>query len=244
MKLLEQVEHGRKPRPRRIMLYGVQGIGKTTWGAMAPDSLLMRIEDGADDIDCSKTPLITTCEQALEAISEITTEAHAYRSLVIDTLDALEALVWADVCRAKAVANIEEIGYGKGYNFALGFWREFLARLSKLRDARGMVIILIAHSKIEKFQNPETDGYDRYSPKLHKTAAALVQEWCDEVLFATYKVYTRSVEEGFNRKVNKGIGGDERVLKTTEQPAHMAKNRLNLPKELPLAWAEYAKFLN
>jgi hypothetical protein len=103
-----------------------------------------------------------------------------------------------------------------------------------------MTVVLIAHAKIERFENPETDSYDRYSPRLHKLASHVIQEWCDEVFFATYKVYTKQADEGFNRKKAKGIGTGERVMFTTERPSHLAKNRLNLPDELPLDWQAYA----
>ena len=106
-----------------------------------------------------------------------------------------------------------------------------------------MTVILIAHAKIERFENPETESYDRYVPRLHKYARAVVQEWCDEVLFATYKVYTKVTDEGFNRKKAKGMGSGERVIRTTERPAHLAKNRLNLPDELPLDWPAYAQYI-
>ena len=115
--------------------------------------------------------------------------------------------------------------------------------LSALRDQRGLTVILIAHAKIERFEDPQTEAYDRYMPRLHKSASALISEWCDEVLFTNYRVFTKSQDEGFNRTRVQGLGSGERVLKTTERPAHLAKNRLNLPDELPLAWSEFAKFL-
>jgi hypothetical protein len=71
----------------------------------------------------------------------------------------------------------------------------------------------------------------------------MVAEWSDEVLFATYKVFTKATEEGFNQKRVQGLGTGERVLRTTERPSHLAKNRLNLPDELPLAWSAFAQHL-
>ncbi|MFW5750284.1 MAG: AAA family ATPase, partial [Planctomycetota bacterium] len=99
------------------------------------------------------------------------------------------------------------------------------------------------HAKVERFDNPETESFDRYAPRLHKTACALVIEWCDEVLFANYRVFTKTTDEGFNRQRVQGVGNGERVLRTTERPAHIAKNRLGLPDELPLEWPELAQFL-
>ena len=243
MGLLGQVHRGKRPAARRVLLYGVQGIGKSTFGAMAPDAIFLPTEDGQDDIECAKLPVVTSFEQAITALSELYSEPHDFRTLVVDSLDWLERIIWAEVCSKKHVANIEDIGYGKGYAFAIDLWREFIAGLSALRNDRGMMIILIAHSKIEKFQNPEGSDYDKYQPRLHKTAAAIVQEWCDEVLFDTYKTFTAEVKAEFNKTIAKGLGGTDRVMRTTERPAHMAKNRLGLPDELPFSWDSYAQFL-
>jgi len=108
-----------------------------------------------------------------------------------------------------------------------------------------MMVILIAHCQIEKFQSPMADTYDRYGPRLHRQASARVQEWCDEVLFATYRVQTRQVDEGFDRKRTRAVGQAERVVYTTEGPAHVAKHRLpGLPDELPLDFRAYAQFIH
>lgn len=240
MSLLAQVSTGRKPAPRRVLLYGTQGIGKSSFGASTPSSIFIPTEDGLAEIDCARVPLAQSYGDIIQALEALYTEEHSYRTVVIDSLDWLERMVWAKVCQERSVGNIEDIGYGKGYHFALTPWRDFLAGLDAIRNVRSMHIVLIAHAKIERFENPETDSYDRYSPRIHKLAAALIQEWCDEVLFATYKVYTKQTDEGFNRKKAKGIGTGERIMYTTERPSHIAKNRLNLPDELPLDWHAYA----
>lgn len=145
---------------------------------------------------------------------------------------------------AVPVENIEDFGFARGDMYALDYWKEFLDGLNALRNERGMMVVLIAHSKIERFENPETDPYDRYSPRLNKHASALVQEWCDEVLFATYKVHTKQTDEGFDNVRTRGIGTGDRILRTTERPAHMAKNRLNLPEEMPLDFRVYGQYLS
>lgn len=243
MKLLEQVMCGKAPAPRRVMLYGTHGIGKSTFASCAPKPIFLQTEDGLGEIDCDKLPLVTSFAEAMAALSELYTEQHPYQTVVVDSLDWLERLIWAEVCRKRNVENIEEIGYAKGYVFSLTQWREFLEGLSALRADRGMTAVLIAHARIERFENPETESYDRYVPRLHKLAAAIVQEWCDEVLFATYKVYTKQSDEGFNRKRTQGVGSGERIIRTQERPAHVAKNRLNLPDELPLDWNTYAQHM-
>ena len=244
MKLLEQVHSGKKPAPRRLMVYGVQGVGKSLFAANAPRPVFLQTEDGLGEIACDKFPLTISFADAMAALSELYTEEHPYQTVVVDSADWLERLIWAEVCRRRNVENIEDIGYSKGYVFALTQWREVLEGLTALRNDRGMTVVLIAHAKIERFENPETESYDRYVPRLHRLASAIVQEWCDEVLFASYRVHTKQNDEGFNRTRTQAIGTGERVLRTAERPAHVAKNRLSLPDELPLDWEAYAQFLN
>jgi len=240
MTMLAQIRKGRSLMPRRVMLYGVHGVGKSTFGAMAEKPIFITTEEGTNDIECDRFPLAVKYGDVLAALSSLYSEEHDYQTVVIDSLDWLERLIWAEVCAKRGVETIEDIGYAKGYVFALTQWREILAGLDALRAERGMQVILIAHAAIEKFANPETDSYDRYAPRLQKQASALVQEWCDEVLFASYRVHTRTSSEGFDRKRTQGIGTGERILRTTERPAHVAKNRLNLPDELPLDYRVFA----
>jgi hypothetical protein len=243
MTLLQQIQKGRAAQPRRVLLYGVHGVGKSTFGAMAEKPIFIQTEEGINDIETDRFPLATKYGDVLGAFSALYTEDHDYQTVVIDSLDWLERLIWAEVCAKRGVESIEDIGYAKGYVFALTQWREVLGGLDALRNERDMQVVLIAHAQIEKFANPETDSYDRYSPRLQKQASALVQEWADEVLFATYKVHTKTTSEGFDRKRTQGIGTGERIIRTTERPAHVAKNRLNLPDEFPLDYRLYAAFV-
>lgn len=240
MTLMQQIQKGPNPKPRRVMLYGTHGIGKSTFGAMADTPIFVPTEDGLADIDCESFPLAQSFGQVMATLEAIYTNDHEYKTVVIDSLDWLERLIWAEVCADKGVESIEEIGYAKGYTFAIDKWRAVLGALDALRSDRGMGVIMIAHAKIERFDNPETDPYDRYSPRLHKHASALVQEWCDEILFATYRVHTRKIDEGFNKAKHQGIGTGERIIRSTERPAHVAKCRIPLPEEFPLDYRIFA----
>lgn len=239
---LANIQKGKQPKPRRIMIYGVHGIGKSTFGAMAPSPIFVPTEDGISDIDVDSFPLAETYEAFLANLRTLATEDHDYQTVVIDSADWLERLIWADVCSQHKVKNIEDIGYAKGYAFALSQWGEVLAALNYLRNAKSMAVVLIAHALIEKFDNPETESYDRYSPKLHKKASGVVQEWCDEVLFANYQTFTRSEDQGFGKDRNIATGSGERILRCSERPAHVAKNRCGLPDEIALDWREYARY--
>ena len=243
MSPLSTIIAGAKPGPRRMLVYGTAGIGKSTFATCAPAPIVVQTEDGLGEIDCHKFPVAQSFDEFMTSLAALYSEDHPYRTVVIDSLDWLERLIWSKVCATRQVATIEDIGYGKGYTFSLQHWRDVLEGLGALRDRKGMTIILIAHARIERFENPETEAYDRYVPRLHKTASAMVSEWCDEVLFASYRVFTKATEEGFNQKRVQGLGSGERVLRTSERPSHLAKNRLGLPDELPLAWSEFAKHL-
>jgi len=164
-------------------------------------------------------------------------------------IDWLERLIWDAVCKEYGVKSIEKAdgGYGKGYIHALTYWREVLNGLDALRLERGMAVILIAHSKVERFEDPLSQSYDRYSPRLHKHANAMVCEWADAVLFARHKYRTQTEDAGFGRErtiaVGLGKDGGERVLTTVGGPAWIAKSRYALPPEIPLAWSAIAEGL-
>jgi len=243
MSLIANVTRGRPAVPRRTIVYGPGGVGKSTFAASADAPVFIQTEDGLATIDVPRFPLSTRYGDVIAALGELYTEPHDFKTVVVDSLDWLERLIHAEVCAKRGVESIEDIGYAKGFVFALTQWREFLAGLDALRNERGMAVILIAHAAIEKFANPETETYDRFVPRLHRQASALLQEWADEVLFANYRVLTRTSNEGFDRKRVQGIGTGERVLRTTERPAHVAKNRLGMPEEIPLDFATYAAFV-
>jgi len=178
MSLMNQIHTGRRIMPPRILMYGTEGIGKSTTAAQAPHPIFIPTEDGLDQIDCASFPLAQRFDEVVSAISALYTEEHDYQSVVIDSLDWLERLIWDDVCREYGVncreygvKSIEKAdgGYAKGYTHALTQWREVLNGLDALRNERGMAVILLAHAKVEKFEDPESVAYDRYSPRLHKT---------------------------------------------------------------------------
>ena len=227
---IDSIVSGKLNRPRLIMLYGVEGIGKSTFGAMAPSPIFIPTEDGLGDIDCQKFPVAKDYGDFMDSVTNLyEMPNHDFKTLVIDSLDWLEKMIWGEVAKTYMVKAIGEIDFGKGYETALAYWNDILNAFKAFRDDKGMHVILIAHSKITRFNDPENTPYDRYTPKLHEKANAMIREWCDEVLFARYDVKTTSEDVGFNKKKVKGIGG-ERVIRTTEKPAHMGKNRLNLPR--------------
>ncbi len=243
MGLMDIIQRGRQPMPPRLMIYGVEGVGKSTLAAHAPNPVFIQTEDGLAEIECDKFPLAASVDDVANALAELRTAEHSYQTVVIDSLDWLERLIWDDVCREFKVSCIEKAdgGYQRGYVHAVGRWRRLVDDLNVLRMGKRMAVILIAHAKVEKFEDPETTTYDRYSPRLHKHACALLTEWVDAVLFATRKFRTEKEEQGFGkeRTIAVAIGSDpggDRILRTVGGPSCVAKNRFNLPTELPLSW--------
>jgi hypothetical protein len=250
MSLLAQIQRGRTAKPPRILVHGTEGVGKSTFASQAPKPIFIQCEDGLDEIDCEKFPLATTYDDVIAALTELRTGQHEYETGVIDSVDWLERLIWDKLCAQYSVNSIEKVdgGYAKGYTHALTYWREIIDHLNALRNARGMVILLIAHSKVERFEDPESSPYDRYSPRLHKHAAALLSEWSDAVLFATRKIRTQTEDAGFNRKrtIAHAIGrdGGDRILRCVGGPSCVAKNRYGIIEELPLSWPAFITALS
>ncbi len=242
MGLMERIQSGRQPMPPRLFLYGVEGIGKSTLAANAPRPIFVQTEDGLGEIECAKFPLAQTVDDILAALAELNAADHEYQTVVVDSLDWTERLIFDAVCREYRVVSIEKAdgGYQRGYVHALSYWRKVVDALNALRVGKGMAVIMIAHAKVEKFEDPEASTYDRYSPRLHKHACALLTEWSDAVLFATRKFRTEIEDRGFGRErtIAVGIGADggERILRCVGSPACVAKNRYGLPAELPLSW--------
>jgi len=232
--------------PPRVMLYGVEGIGKTTFGASAPKPVFVLTEDGLGDLDVAHFPLAKSYDDVRRALCYVRDEAHDFETVVLDSLDWLERLIHDHVCMENSVSTIERVdgGYGRGYVAAIKFWRDVIAILDEIRDQRRMAIIGIAHAKVERFEDPESPAYDRYSPRLHKTSSALVTEWMDAVLFAHWRFAVRTETGNFGKTRGVAIASKtdcERVVRVSGGPTCVAKNRYGLTGELPLSWDAFAK---
>lgn len=234
-----EIRKGRQVKPRRVLVYGDNGVGKSTFAASWPRPIFLNLEDGVNDLEVDSTPRLTTLEAVHGAMSFLIQNENSYETVVIDTLDWMEKLIFTHVASEygrrsgkQNITCIEEIGFGKGYEMVEHNWRRIINGLSMLWD-RGLHIVMTCHSKIAKYKPPEGESYDYHSPALHDKGSEIMCQWCDEVLFARYKVHTRFIDEGFGSKRNIAVGGTDRVILTQEAATHIAKNRLGLPVEIP-----------
>ncbi len=230
----------RKHKPPRILIYAAHGVGKSTFGSLAPNPVFIQTEDGLDALDVPAFPLAKSYDQVMAYLTELCEQEHDYQSLVIDSLDWFEPLVWKKLIedrphgeKGQIIKSIEDYGYGKGYAMVMDYWNDYIRAINYLRNERGMMIIQIAHAQIRKFENPETDMYDRYEIKLHKTASAKIQEHSDMVIFANYGTAVKKEETGFGGERRRAVGSGDRYLYTEERPAYVAKTRYDLPFEIP-----------
>jgi hypothetical protein len=195
-------------------------------------------EDGADAVNANAFPLASSLQDVYAAIDTLINQDHEFQTLFLDSLDWLEPLVQDYVCKANNWKNIEAPGFGKGYVAAAEEWRNLLSGLEVLRAQKGMGIILIAHDKIKRIEDPLTEGYDSHVLKLHDRAAGLVLEWADVVGYAGYRIFTSKTDAGFGNKETKATTTGERILHVEPHPAHCGGNRFGL-SNMPLDWAAF-----
>jgi hypothetical protein len=219
--------------PPRILIYGPEGAGKTTLGSKFPSPVILQTEEGIPrGLTMSTFGLQDTFKGVLGSISFLGTEPHDRRTLVVDSLDPLEPLIWREACAANGWATIEQPGYGRGYVIVDNYWLDFLAGLDFLRRERGMMIVLLAHSAIERIDDPRAASYTSYQLRLHKRARALVQDWADGILFLAPDLNIQTEDAGFGKKRTRADGGSTRWLHCEGRPSFTAKNRYGLPPKI------------
>lgn len=242
--------------PSRAVIHGVEGIGKTSMASQAPGAvvLMARGETGLETLidsgqlpETPHWPEVQEWEEALACVQWLIDEKHAYKTLVLDAANGFERLCHEHVCRRDFKNEWGKSGfssYMSGYEVSLADWRIFLAKLDALRERRRMAILLIAHSKVSQFRNPEGADYDRYTVDLHPKTWSLTGKWADIVMFANYFTVVEK-EDGRH----KAYGGKQRVLYTERTASWDAKNRHGLPEQISMgasgaeAWANFVEAL-
>lgn len=228
--------------PPRIILHGVEGIGKTSFGAKAPKPIVLmgRGETGLETLidsgqlgDTPHFPEINSWGELLACVNELEKSDHDFKTVVMDTLGIFERLNHEDVCQKSFGNDWSDkgfMGYQRGFEVSLGPWREFLLSIDRLREQRKMLFIGLCHTKVFNFKNPEGSDYDRYVPAVHKTTWEVTSRWADIILFANYETFTKEEKTGRS----KGVGGKDRILYTERTAAFDAKHRHGLPAELEM----------
>ena len=235
-----KINSGKKHRARRVLIYGENGVGKSTLASQFPKPLFLNIEDGIGDLAVDSTDPIKTVTEFMGCMIE-SCETD-YETIVVDTVDWLERLIFSDVAKKAGKETIDDIGFGRGYQAVAVQWKSLFDGFSFLWNS-GRHIVFTCHEQIEKFTNPEGDSYNFWKPALHTKGSGCVTEWCDEVLFCLYKTHTIQKDEGFGTKRAIAIGGKERIIVANKQAACEAKNRLGMPDELPLNFEAIKAYL-
>lgn len=225
----------------KTVIYGAEGIGKTTLAAQFPSPLFIDTEGSTKQLDVARLPAPSSWEMLLQELDFVISKRPC-GTLVIDAVDWAEQLCIADLCAKNGKSGIEDFGYGKGWEFEKESFGKFLNKLTEVINA-GINVTLTAHAALRKFEQPDEMGsYDRWEMKLgSKTTnkiSPLIKEWADIVLFCNYKtVVVQTDKDGKKHKAQ----GNRRVMYTQHHPCWDAKNRYGLPEEIPMEYAQIAQ---
>ena len=243
---LESIKKGVVRKAPRIVLLGVEKIGKSTFasGSDSPIFLPIKGEEGVDDLDVAKFERAETFDDVLTAVTTLIKGDHNYKTFIIDSISALEPVIWQHLCKEDKVENIESYqkGFGKGYTAAVGKLRDLMEGLDLLRS-KGITVIVIGHVKVKRFDDPLGASFDQYQFDIQEKMALTLQRWADSIVFANSETMVKTEEIGFNKekKTGKDLTG-ARWLFTQKRPGHPGGGRGvygRLPYKLPLEWSAF-----
>jgi energy-coupling factor transporter ATP-binding protein EcfA2 len=240
-----QVISGKIEKAKKVVLYGPEGIGKSSLASQFPAPIFIDTEGSTTELIVDRLKKPSSWTELNQQVDWVKSQVGRYKTLVIDTIDWAERYTIEFVTSRANKQSITNFGYGEGFIQLEEEFGKFLNRLSDLVEI-GINVVLTAHAKITKFEQPDEMGaYDRYELKLgNKTTAktaALVKEWADMVLFMNYKTFSVATDD--KGKKHKGQGG-VRTIYATHHPAWDAKNRHGLPDEFPMEYAYIAHIFN
>ena len=230
-----KITSGKVMRAQKVVIYGSEGIGKSTLASRFPNPLFIDTEGGTAHMDVRRIDKPGTWTELMDVLNEVAITPDVCGSLIIDTADWAEQLAVSYVCAKYKKAGIEDFGYGKGHTYLAEEFAPFFRALDRIVGA-GIHVVVTAHAKMRKFEQPDEMGaYDRWEMKLSKQVAPLFKEWCDMLLFLNYQTYVVTTEN----KSTKAQGG-KRVMYTSHHPCWDAKNRHGLEEVLDLDYEQIA----
>jgi hypothetical protein len=228
------IKIGSSKQPPRIVLMGVEGVGKSTAGSQMEKPIFLTSEDGLIGPQFAKTPHFAAPDwaRAMGFLDWLADADRGYKSVVVDTVDWFEPKMHRFICQRDGESSIETYagGFGKGYTASATEFQRFLDRLTRLRD-KGLAVLVLAHTAVKSYNNPLGENYDRFEPKIEKKIAPLLKEWADAVLFARFEEFAVK-SKGMSKA--KGVGGQGRIVHTQRSAGWDAKNRYGLPEEMAL----------
>lgn len=229
MSFLEKAVSGKIRRPRKILIYGAHAVGKTTWAARFPKAIIVSIEDGTSDIDCTRIPSseFKKAEDVLQAVIEIA-KSDDFETVVIDSADWLERMIETGLMDSGF-----SFDYGRGAAEIARRFSKFLKVLDKCVES-GKTVILVAHQEVREAKDTQGKSWDQIQPKLSKRVTELVLEYVDEGLLAMREDFVRTEKGKFGAETAIASTSGRRVLKTDSHPAYLACSRLELPSTMSM----------
>lgn len=234
-----QVTKGKVETAKKVVIYGPEGIGKSTLASNFPNPVFIDTEGSTKALDVARYPEVKNWMD-IKAFVEDTINTRQFSTIVIDTADWAERFCIRSVCAKQKVTGIEDIPYGKGYTYVMEEFASLLDLCNKA-IAAGINVIFTAHAQMRKFEQPDELGaYDRWEMKLSKKTAPLLKEWADMVLFCNYKTQVMTDSKTQSKKA---FGG-KRVMYASHHPCWDAKNRYNLPDQMDMEFTQIANLFS
>ncbi len=240
MSRLNQIQPKKSDYPARVVIYGIEGVGKSTFGDEAPNSVFISPEGGTEQLKRGiALPNIKTFKDVEESVQELITGEHDYKSLILDSADWIEKLAHSQIVGAgtKSIITVNG-GYGAGFRDSEMMHKRLIEKLSELREKRGMNIIVTAHYQVKKVKDPDAIAdYDQFEIKCHEMVSSLWREWADALLFCRFETY---IKDGGDEGKTIAKGSGKRIMFTEKRPAFQAKNRYGLPAQIDdVSWEAF-----
>jgi hypothetical protein len=260
--MLEKYKRQVMRKPEKLVIEGETGAGKTTFACSSHTKkepvFVINADDGGENVfhktginlihDCIPTGDVKEnadkWDQLMVTLREIASEKSGIKRIIVDSVDKVEILAQAKTCSLHKLSHIEDMGYGKGFSYARGEMAKLLSGLNYLRDTQDIQPILVCHTQVRTINKPTMEPYDSFVLKLHRSLCGDVMEWADVILFVAFETIVKKIDSGFNRKDSRAMQSGKRFLYTSGSMGVDAKNRFDLPAEIPADWDEYQKLIN